>query len=226
VGVSSDPHAWLYPIYAEFRRDHRFGLLSPAHQFAALADAVEKHSPTKGAAMREWSSDAQIAMLKWLSDVVEEPPNPVNEIELWRVRKGQRELTCVAIYLPTGVDVRLMEGADFRRTQLVLDGPATDELSQRWHAALIGNGWRVDPTDPNKTPFHMRSAINNRVKVRIVKQPTGSANGLSLRYYRVGKVYDVPAALASYLVAEGFAEIEMRNSGGPPPAAERRKTRR
>ena len=108
--VSSDPHAWIYPIYAGLRTDTRFGLLSAAHQFEALATAVEKESPTKGAAMREWSPDAQVAMLKWLSDVNRENPNPTNQIELWHVRKGERELRCMAVYLPTGVDVRLMEG--------------------------------------------------------------------------------------------------------------------
>jgi len=37
--------------------------------------------------MCEWSVDMQIAMLKWLSDVTQEHPNPTNEIDLWRVRK-------------------------------------------------------------------------------------------------------------------------------------------
>ncbi len=54
--------------------------------------------------MREWSPNAQLGMLKWLSDVVQEQPNPTNEIELWRVRKGERELRCLAVYLPTGID--------------------------------------------------------------------------------------------------------------------------
>ena len=62
------------------------------HQFEALASAVEKESPTKGLAMREWSPDAQMALLKWLSDVVHEQPNPTNEIEL----------RCVFVHLPTG----------------------------------------------------------------------------------------------------------------------------
>ena len=64
--VSSDPHAWLRPLYARLRSDHTFGLLSTAHQFEALVSAVEKESPMKGAAMREWSPDAHMAVLKWL----------------------------------------------------------------------------------------------------------------------------------------------------------------
>ena len=92
--LSSDPHGWLYPIYARLRRDHTFGVLSPAHQFAALASEVEKESTSRAASMREWSTAAQIAMLKWLSDVVQEDPNRTNAIELWRVQKNGRELRC------------------------------------------------------------------------------------------------------------------------------------
>lgn len=51
-------------------------------------------------------------MIKWLSDVLIEEPNRTNQQELWRIRKGDRELTCLAVYLPIGVDLRLMEGAD------------------------------------------------------------------------------------------------------------------
>jgi hypothetical protein len=114
---------------------------SPAHQFAALADAVEKESPTKAASMREWSPDAQVAMLKWLGDVTQEHPNPVNQVELWRVRKGERELRCLAVYLPTGIDVRLFEGDDFRRTQLVRDSCEVDALADKWRTALAERGW-------------------------------------------------------------------------------------
>jgi hypothetical protein len=87
--------------------------------------------------MREWRPDAQMAMLKWLTDVTHEQPNPTNEIELWRVRKGERELRCVAVYLPSGIDVRLFEMDDFRRTQLVRDAPGLTALSDKWRAALL-----------------------------------------------------------------------------------------
>jgi hypothetical protein len=54
--VSSDPYAWLRPLYARLRGDHTFGLLSPAHQFEALAKAIEEEFPAKAATMREWKS--------------------------------------------------------------------------------------------------------------------------------------------------------------------------
>jgi hypothetical protein len=119
----------------------RFGLLSSAHQFEALATEVEKDSPMKGAVMREWSAAAQEAMLKWLSDVTQERLNPTNRVELWRVCKVGRELTCVVMYLSTGVDVRLMEGNDFRRTKLVRDGPEAEALAKVWKTKLTENGW-------------------------------------------------------------------------------------
>ena len=39
------------------------------------------------------------------------------EVELWEARKGTRTLSCVATYLATGVDVRLLEDGEMRRTQ-------------------------------------------------------------------------------------------------------------
>jgi hypothetical protein len=35
-------------------------------------------------------------------------------IELWTVRKGERELRSVTVYLPTGIDLRLFKGDDFQ----------------------------------------------------------------------------------------------------------------
>ena len=150
--LSSDPHAWLRPLYARLRRDVRFGLLSPSHQFEMLAKAVEEEAPAKAVAMRAWSLDAQLAMLKWLTDVTDEHPNPTNQIELWRVRKGERELRCEAHYLPVGIDVRIMEGNDFRRTQLVRDALETEALSHKWRTALIGRGWAVHVADSGISP--------------------------------------------------------------------------
>ena len=63
------------------------------------------------------------------------------------------------------------------------------------------------------------------MRVRIIRQPIGSVNGLNLTLYKTRLVYDLPADLASYLVASGFARLEMRGSGraGPPEGIERRK---
>ena len=53
------------------------------------------------------------------------------------------------------------------------------------------------------------------MKVRIVREPTGTLNGSELSLYRTGEVYDLPVIVGEYLVLEGFAIVEMRNSGNP-----------
>jgi hypothetical protein len=46
--------------------------------------------------------------------------------------------------------------------------------------------------------------------VRIIKQPTGVVDGLSLKHYHLGHTYAVPLSLGDYLVMQGYAVIEMR----------------
>ncbi len=65
------------------------------------------------------------------------------------------------------------------------------------------------------------------MKIRIVKQPIGTVEGFALHYYRAGHIYEVTPTLANYLVAEGFATFELRDSDskqGHDP--ERRQKRR
>ena len=49
-----------------------------------------------------------------------------------------------------------------------------------------------------------------RYEVRITREPKGTVDGMSLHYYHAGETYDMETQLAEYLVAEGFASIEMR----------------
>ena len=48
------------------------------------------------------------------------------------------------------------------------------------------------------------------VKVLIVKRPHGLLDGMALNRYIPGQVYNLSAAVADYLVVEGFAVPEMR----------------
>jgi hypothetical protein len=66
------------------------------------------------------------------------------------------------------------------------------------------------------------------MRVRITHQPTGVVDGMSLHYYHAGQAYDVSSELAEYLVAEGFACIEMRHRqrSSRPRRHERRRARR
>lgn len=57
-------------------------------------------------------------------------------------------------------------------------------------------------------------------------QPKGSIEGLSLHHYHVGQVYDLAPTIAAYLVAEGFAVVEMRSdqkSAATPSTPDRRR---
>jgi hypothetical protein len=60
---------------------------------------------------------------------------------LWAVRKGERRLSCIAVYLATGVDVRMLEDGDVRRTQLVPDGPQAEALAEYWRTKAVTLGW-------------------------------------------------------------------------------------
>jgi hypothetical protein len=141
--VTSDPNAWLYPLYARLRADAGFALLAPAHQFVALCEAATELSPSKATQMREWNSVTQTALLDWLNDVFGQHATRTREVDLWRAHKDERELRCVAVYLPTGIDLRLLEGEDFQRTQLIKDAPAVEVRADEWRKALVKRGWLV-----------------------------------------------------------------------------------
>jgi hypothetical protein len=138
--LSSDPHAWLRDLFARLDERPGFRLLAPSHQFEQLAQAVAVEHPAKAAAMREWSVAAQHNLLIHLASMVEQKQT-ASRVELWTAQKDDRHLRCVAVYLPTGIDVRLMEGEKFRRTQLCKDAPETRTLSTTWRAALRNVGW-------------------------------------------------------------------------------------
>jgi hypothetical protein len=66
------------------------------------------------------------------------------------------------------------------------------------------------------------------MKVRITRAPRGVVDGMSLHYYHAGEAYDVAPQLAEYLVAEGFASIEMRlrERSSRPRTRDRRRSPR
>ena len=65
------------------------------------------------------------------------------------------------------------------------------------------------------------------MKVKITRRPQGVVQGVSLKYYRAGEVYDLPPTLAEFLVMEDYAILEMRDRDKPPVAVEvERRNRR
>ena len=89
--------------------------------------------------MRDWSPAAKDGTLKWLESVTKEIP-AVQEVELWRVTKDTRELRCVLRYMPHGLDVQLMQGYDFRRTELLKEAPSVEVRAAEWRTALVERG--------------------------------------------------------------------------------------
>jgi hypothetical protein len=65
------------------------------------------------------------------------------------------------------------------------------------------------------------------MKVRITRAPAGSVDGMSLHYYHAGEAYEIPSGLAEYLIAEGYASVEMRRQtrSSRPRKYERRRVR-
>lgn len=65
------------------------------------------------------------------------------------------------------------------------------------------------------------------MRVRITRTPRGVVDGMSLHYYHPGEAYDLSLELAEYLVAEGYACIEMRQRqrSSRPRSHERRRRR-
>ena len=60
----------------------------------------------------------------------------------------------------------------------------------------------------------------------MLRQPIGTMQGVSLRFYRPGHVYDLPASLAAYLVTEGFALVEMRSESNMRSTGEQDRRRK
>ena len=115
-------------------------MLATETQFAMLVEAVAEQFEHHAAMMRDYTPAARAALLGHLRKVEEQRPG-AREVELWTARKGERTLSCVAIYLATGVDVRLLEDGDMRRTQLVKDGPQAEALALEWHEKAEAAGW-------------------------------------------------------------------------------------
>ena len=63
------------------------------------------------------------------------------------------------------------------------------------------------------------------MRVKILRHTLGNANGISLRHYLPGHVYDLPPNIANYLVIQGIATFEMRidEHPRPPGQVERRR---
>jgi hypothetical protein len=53
-------------------------------------------------------------------------------------------------------------------------------------------------------------AFQRGMRVRITREPSGVVDGVPLQQYHAGETYDLRMPLGAYLVAAGYACIEMR----------------
>jgi hypothetical protein len=121
--VSSDPDPWMRPHYETVASREGFAVLPIPIPFATRVNAIAQEHPSKAAKLREIDDlPWQRAILGSLAHVIYSRPAQ-REVEPWRMAKDSRELRCITRYLPTGIDLRLMEGEDFRRTQLLKGRP-------------------------------------------------------------------------------------------------------
>jgi hypothetical protein len=145
VLLTSDPHNWLKPFYMILKADSGFNMLALPLRFAALCDVVALDHPERASWMRQWSQSAQEGTLKWLQSATKDKPT-VTELELWTVATGTRKLRCVARYLPIGIDRRLIEGDDFRCTELHRDADLAEVRSMGWKQAPEDAGGSRPPS--------------------------------------------------------------------------------
>jgi len=131
----------MRPYYEAAAAREGFSRLPIPLQFGVLISAVAADYPAQAAKLRQIVDlPSQRAVLLSLSNVVYQGP-AAREVELWRVRKDSRELRCLAVYMPTGIDLRLLEGEDFRHTQLLTDGPAVQARAEEWRVKLRDRAW-------------------------------------------------------------------------------------
>lgn len=138
--ISSDAHAWLRPIWADLTQDPSFDLLTPAYQALVLAAIIAPDYPAKAQEIREWNAATRRAMLASLDMAVLEG-HTARETEVWRARQGNREVRCVAVYLPTGLDLRLLDGGEMLRTVLCGDPWSLKATARAWLEEAVGKGW-------------------------------------------------------------------------------------
>jgi len=77
-------------------------------------------------------------------------------VRLWTAIKQGRQLTCDAFHLPVGIDLRLMEGDEFRRTHLSRTADEAQARAAQWRAGLVKVGWSIEA--PQSAPCPTQGA--------------------------------------------------------------------
>lgn len=136
-----DVEALLLPHWATLKRRTFFDRLAPELQANALADALEASHPAEAREVREWTPPTRRTVLARLDSGLRAGPSRPQRV-LWVAQKGERrEVRCVAVVMPFGTELRLMEGADLLRSELLREPYLVDVTAGEWREALVAAGW-------------------------------------------------------------------------------------
>ena len=138
-----DVEALLLPHWATLKQRTFFDRLAPELQATALADALETSHPAEAREVREWTPPTRRTILARLDNGLRAGPARPQRV-LWTAQKGERrELQCVALLLPFGTELRLLERAELLRSELLREVYLVDARAEEWRLALEGAGWQV-----------------------------------------------------------------------------------
>jgi hypothetical protein len=93
--------------------------------------------------MRQWNPVTLRAAIAALDQALRERPS-AKQTELWRMRKGKREIRCV---VEPGIDLRLLENDGVWRTELFQDAPRLHRRAAEWQHQCAVGGWRSVEAD-------------------------------------------------------------------------------
>jgi hypothetical protein len=96
--VSSDPRAFLRPIYRRLAPERAFHLLAEPLQFDRLVEAAAEVSERHAALMREYTPLAKAAILRHLAKAESLRPG-AKQVQLWTLKKGAHPVCGVSFWL-------------------------------------------------------------------------------------------------------------------------------
>lgn len=138
-----DLEALLLPHWAVLKRQTFFDRLAPELQVKALAEALEPLHPREAHEVREWTPPTTRTMLARLDGSLRRGQARPQQV-LWTARKGaRREVVCVSLVLPFGIELRLFDGSELLRSELLRGEFQASAKADDWRRALAAAGWQA-----------------------------------------------------------------------------------
>lgn len=132
--------------YQQLLRAGTFNALASEQVASLLAEAIQADYPNQAQEIREWTTATRQAMLGVLDDLAE-AGDLSRHTTLWRASQLKRQAECAAVYLPQGIDVRLLIDGDADRTSLVANPWLAEEQAAVWLRGLLASDWTLEPDE-------------------------------------------------------------------------------